>query len=46
MCVMGWHQLNPDYDIRVLNVTTMWKWVKPVDLPQKFEQLDFRLVAG
>mmetsp|Transcript_1269 Transcript_1269/g.5171 ORF Transcript_1269/g.5171 Transcript_1269/m.5171 type:complete len:357 (-) Transcript_1269:37-1107(-) len=39
MCVRSWRQLNPDYAVRILNLTTMWTWVKHEDFPKNFKNL-------
>jgi len=42
MCVRVWRQLNPDHDVRVLDLTTMWKWLSPHDLPSNFKHMSIQ----
>eukprot|EP00750_Incisomonas_marina_P031448 INCI8159.2.p1 GENE.INCI8159.2~~INCI8159.2.p1 ORF type:complete len:411 (+),score=72.62 INCI8159.2:221-1453(+) len=40
LCIMTWKQLNPTWDIVVLNEDKIFDWVKPDDLPRKFDEMD------
>jgi len=38
VCIASWKQLNPDWDIRVLNESTRGKWLLASDLPGDYDK--------
>lgn len=39
LAVESWRKLNPDYEIRMLNLDSFQKWLSPEDLPRTFDRL-------
>ncbi|CAE8645381.1 unnamed protein product [Polarella glacialis] len=39
LCIASWRALNPNWEVRVLNPSTMYTWISKEDLPKTFDQL-------
>lgn len=39
LCLATWKTLNPDYDVRLLDQKSVWKWLGKGDLPPDYEDL-------
>jgi len=39
LCVASWRKLNPSYEIRLLNQSSVWSWLNRSDLPESYEKV-------
>eukprot|EP00930_Biecheleria_cincta_P018175 TRINITY_DN14248_c0_g1_i1.p1 TRINITY_DN14248_c0_g1~~TRINITY_DN14248_c0_g1_i1.p1 ORF type:complete len:525 (+),score=118.64 TRINITY_DN14248_c0_g1_i1:24-1598(+) len=43
LCTSTWSLNNPNWEVRILNTTTVKKWLGPSDLPEGFDNLSVQL---
>jgi hypothetical protein len=43
LCTSTWRQRNPNWEVRILNTTTVKEWLGPSDLPDGFDSLNLQL---